>query len=299
MERIGVVGLGRMGLPIAIKLKKAGFDMSVTDICEDRMDLAKAADLRLALSVEDLVDDCTLLLTVLPSATAVHNLMVGERGVLPKLKKGTLWVDLTSNNDPTAAAVLGDIVSAQGIGIVAAPIEGGPKRAVAGTLRFFVAGETGVVERTKPFLSAIAPEGDIQVVGTRFQEGFAIKLIVNLLWFGQVAAVTETLLLAKRLGIAADTMQNVLSNSAAESAFIRQHLPLLLEGDYMAHFGLDSCVHQLRTLSALASSFGTPFQLSNSVVQLYEKALDEFGRIDGELLVAKLLEQIAGQELRR
>jgi len=124
------------------------------------------------------------------------------------------------------------------------------------------------------------------------------KLLANLLWFGQVIAVSEALLLGQALGVAPSGLAATLSRSAGGSAFIDEHLQALLAGDYLEHFGIDRVVEELEILVSMAAENRIPFEVSTLVTRLHREALDRFGAVDGELLAARLLEEQAGRELR-
>jgi 3-hydroxyisobutyrate dehydrogenase-like beta-hydroxyacid dehydrogenase len=162
-------------------------------------------------------------------------------------------------------------------------------------LRFFVGGAADHVARVEPLLAAL---GSIDHVGEWVGAGHAAKLLANLLWFGQVAAVAEVLLLGQSLGIEPVRLRDSLATSAGGSRFIDDYVDSLLEGDYLEHFGLDRVVEELEILEALAVDADVPFELSATVTRLHREALARFGAVDGELLVAKLLEERAGRTLR-
>ena len=139
--------------------------------------------------------------------------------------------------------------------------------------------------------------GTIDYLGIPVGAGYAAKLIVNLLWFGQVAAVTEALLLGRSLGLSPSALRALLPTTAAGSAFIDGQLDQLLQGDYLETFGIDRVVAELDILADLAREGGVPFELSRVVTRLHREALETFGAVDGEMLVAKLLELEAGVRL--
>jgi 3-hydroxyisobutyrate dehydrogenase len=143
-----------------------------------------------------------------------------------------------------------------------------------------------------------APDG-IDHVGQNVTDGYTAKLLANLLWFGQATAVTEALLLGKALGLSPDTLRATLAASAGGSVFVTEHLPHLLDGNYLEEFGIDRVVEELDALSALAREHGTPFETNGTVVRLHREALQRYGPVGGELLAAKLLEERAGVTLRR
>jgi 3-hydroxyisobutyrate dehydrogenase len=163
-----------------------------------------------------------------------------------------------------------------------------------GTLQLFVGGEAAAVARHRPLLEVL---GHVEHVGGP-GAGRLVKLIVNLLWFGQSVAVAEALLVAQRSGLDVDRVAGALGRSAADSEFVRADLPGLLSGDYRDSFGLDGCCDQLDAMAGIARELGLPFELSDAVRTAYHAALARYGPVDGELRPVALLEERAGVNLR-
>ena len=289
---LGVLGVGRMGVPIARNLSAAGFAVTVFDVDESRSAVAGAA---VAASARELAERSDVLLTVLPGIAEIRDAMIGPGRLIESLPAGSLWIDLTSN-DPRVATEIGERALERGVESLGAPMAGGVTAAEGGALRFYVGGATSSVDRARPILEAV---GTVDHVGERIGDGYVTKLLTNLLWFGQVVAVTEALLLGQSLGLSPAVLRYQLADSAGGSVFIDEYLDRLLDGDYLASFGIDRCVEELETLGALATAQGVPFELSSTVGRLHREALERFGAIDGELLAARLLEDRAGARLRR
>jgi 3-hydroxyisobutyrate dehydrogenase len=297
VPRIGLLGVGRMGLPIAGHLAAAGFPVTAFDIDPVRESLAVARGLVLASDARAVAATADVLITVLPGPPELREAMLGADGALAALRPGTLWLDLTTN-DPRVAAELATRAAARDVSVVGAPMGGGVRDADAASLRFFVGADTNAFHRVRTILDALSAPGGITHVGENVAAGVTAKLLANLLWFGQAAAVTEALLLGKSLGLSPATLGATLSTSAGGSVFISEHLDSLLRGDYLEEFGIDRVVEELDTLSALAAARGTPFETSDTVVRLHRDALARFGPVGGELLGARLLEERAGTDLR-
>lgn len=274
--RIGVFGLGRMGTPIARALAQR-WEVVTYDPA-----VAPGEPLALAASVDVLV-------TVLPGVAELRQLAP----VLGALRPGSLWLDLTSG-DPRVYSELSALTKTQEIDVVGAPMAGGPAAAESQLLRFHVGGEASAVERARPLLEAL---GSVEVAGEHPGDGQTAKLLANLLWFGQVVAVTEALLLGQSLGLDVRRLRDTLASGAGGSVFIDDYLDSLLAGDYLETFGIDRVVEELDTLASLAQQEGVPFELSRLVARLHREALERFGAVDGELLAAKLLEERAGRTL--
>ncbi len=275
--RVGVIGLGRMGRPIANRLMDAGHDVTGYDT-----DPAALVGLPAAASPAQLGAEVDVVLTVLPGTPEL--LAVAERLGAP-----ALWIDLTSADPRAAERVAEDRV------FVGAPMGGSPSDAVAGTLRFFLSGPS---ESTARAARLLAPLGSPRLVGTRVGDGYTAKLLANLLWFGQSIAVAEALLLGQELGMQPAVLQAILAGSAGSSVYLERHAPRLLRGDYLREFGLERVVEELDALRELATSTGSPFELSGLVARLHREALTQFGPVDGELLATALLEERAGRTLR-
>lgn len=273
--RVGVLGLGRMGAPIARALAQHHEVVGYDPVVQPGDPVALAA------SVEVLV-------TVLPGTAELDSLPP----VLAALRPGSLWLDLTSS-DPRVIRRLSS--ETQATLVVGAPMAGGPAAAEASRLSFHVGGAPAAVERARPLLELL---GTVDAVGDDVGDGYTAKLLSNLLWFGQVVAVSEALLLGASLGLDLAVLRRTLAAGAGGSRFIDEYLDRLLEGDYAETFGVDRVVEELDTLASLAQQEGVPFELSRLVARLHREALDRFGPVPGELLAAKLLEERAGRDLR-
>ncbi|WP_382309244.1 NAD(P)-dependent oxidoreductase [Herbiconiux sp. UC225_62] len=311
--RIGVLGLGRMGLPVAVRLRAAGHHVVGYDPDRDRRLLFGASPAGAAASVDpdrravpgqpekvepEWAAAVDVLVTVLPGPEELEFAMIGDGGALPVLHERALWIDLTSG-DPRMARSLARAAEARGVQAVAAPMAGGPGDAEAGTLGFFVGGEPGSVERAMPVLLALGAADRLERAGDDVGAGHVAKLPANTLWFGQVAAVVEALLIGRAQGVEPERLAAILRRSAGGSVFLDRYLDALLDGDYLETFGIDRVVEELDTVVGLGADADLPVTLTRLVARLHHEALERFGAVDGELLVAKLLEDRAGARLRR
>lgn len=305
---IAVVGLGRMGLPIAGRLSAAGYVVVGVDTSTEQAARAEAIGIATSRDGRAAVGAAGVVITVLPGPQELESAMTGADGLASAMNPGSCWLDLTSN-DPRVATRVAAGLRGRGIAAIAAPMGGGPSEAAAGSLRFFVGGAEPDIRTVRPLLRRLAADDDaIQVVGTSVADGHTAKLLANLLWFGQVVAVSEAMLLAQRLGLEPSVLHGPLAASAGGSGFLDRHFGALLRDDYLVEFGIDRCVEELRTVRSLAeeagaaetgtAETGVPFELSALVTRVHEEALARFGPVGGELLAAKLLEERAGSRIR-
>ena len=288
---VGVIGVGRIGLPVCARLAANGIRVVATDLEPERERQVRAAGASWDADSQRLAGQAAVLITVLPGSSELREAMALALGAL---QPGATWIDLTSAA-PAIGAELVTRARERGVECLDAPVGGGIEAAAAGTLQLFVGGRREPIERHRRMLELL---GRVEHVGDN-GAGYTTKLLVNLLWFGQAVAVGEALLLARRAGIDLDVLRSTLARSAAGSEFVRRDLGALLEGDYLESFGIDRCCEELAAVVALANELAVPFELSAAVERSYQAALGRYGPIDGELLAVALLEERAGTRLRR
>jgi 3-hydroxyisobutyrate dehydrogenase len=154
MQRVGFIGLGNMGGPMAANLLKAGFAVSVFDLSDEACAPLAAAGGRVAESAADAAADCDFLVSMLPAGKHVAGLYLGEGGLLAQLPETATVLDCSTIDAQTAREV-GEAAAAKGVGFLDAPVSGGVAAAQAGTLAFMCGGDAAVFERAQPVLDAM------------------------------------------------------------------------------------------------------------------------------------------------
>jgi 3-hydroxyisobutyrate dehydrogenase len=296
MLSIAFAGLGRMGTPMCAALVRAGYTVTATDKRAERRPAAVACGAGWADTPAQAATAADVLITMLPGAREVHAAVLGETGALASMAAGTTWIDMTSNS-PSAARPLQQQAMRRGVEVLEAPVGGGIAAARQGTLQLFAGGEESTLERHRALLEVLGDPGRIVHTGG-YGTGYTVKLLVNLLWFGQAVATAEALLLGQRAGIDPGVLRHALEGSPAASTFIRNDLGLVFRGDYLTSFGLDRICEELDAVTALAGDHQVPWELSDTVRRTYRRALARFGPADGELLAVSLLEHETGDKLR-
>jgi 3-hydroxyisobutyrate dehydrogenase len=277
-------------------LVRAGYKVTATDKRAECESVAIACGASWQDTPAQAASAAGVLISMLPGPREVRAAMLGEAGALKSLTAGATWIDMTSNS-PAAVRPVRERAMKQGVEVLEAPVGGGIAAAREGSLQLFVGGEATVVERHRALLEVLGDSGRIVHVGGH-GAGYTVKLLVNLLWFGQAVAAAEALLLGQRVGIDLSVLQHALADSAAASTFIRSDIGLVFRGDYLASFGLDRICEELEAVTALAGEYQVPWELSDIVRRTYRRALARFGPADGELLAVALLEDEAGHKLR-
>jgi 3-hydroxyisobutyrate dehydrogenase len=295
--RVGLIGLGHMGMPVCANLARAGYEVTANDLRTELQHGVVASGARWGASTRAVAEGADVLVTLLPGPREVRDALLGPDGALGgDLRPAATWIDM-STCPPGAGRELADHARAQGLRCLDAPIGGGPAAARAGALQLFVGGDMSVVEEHRDLLEAVAESADIRHVGGH-GAGYLAKLLINLLWFGQAVATAEALLIARRDGLDLDVLREAIASSSASSEFIRSDLDALLGGDYLTSFRLDRCCEELESITTLARQLGVPHELASVVESIYLRALERYGAVDGELLAVALLEEEAGLRIR-
>jgi 3-hydroxyisobutyrate dehydrogenase len=288
--RIGYLGLGSMGAPMARNLAFAGYDLLVYDLDTSRVEDLVRNGARAADSGEQLAGEVDVLFTSLPgprqSAAAMPSLIAA-------LPAGATWVDMTTN-DRELVLELARHAETRGISVLDAPVTGAVDGARRGELTIFAGGPPQTVEHVRPLLEAL---GNIIVCGD-LGTGNVVKLVTNQIWFINAAAIGEGLVLAKKAGVDLLVVWDAIKRSVGDTFVARHDVPSIFAGHYDPSFTLDLCCKDLGLIEKLSQATETQTPVTISAQARFEAARQAFGGDQAELLVCKLIEDAAGVDLR-
>ncbi|WP_411818712.1 3-hydroxyisobutyrate dehydrogenase [Hyphococcus sp. DH-69] len=221
MTKIGFIGLGNMGGPMAANLAKAGFDVTATDLSIAALDRAVEAGCKRGDSVADVVKDADVVVSMLPAGQHVRSVYLDNYGVLANAKEGALFIDSSTIDVDSARAVI-SAATDKGFAMVDAPVSGGVAAATAGTLTFMVGGESDAFERAKPVLEKMGKNifhaGDAG-------NGQVAKICNNMLLGISMIATCEAFNLAEKLGLDAQTFFDISSTASGQSWSMTSYCP--------------------------------------------------------------------------
>ncbi|MED4583455.1 NAD(P)-dependent oxidoreductase [Brevibacillus choshinensis] len=264
--KIGWIGLGNMGIPMASNLLAAGYELSVWNRSPVKAEPLLALGAKSATTLAQLVDESDILFTMVSDDTAVKAVYDGPGGILAAAGKGKLAVDM-STISPDTSRFLAARCQEVGIRFLDAPVSGSVGPAKEGTLVIMVGGEKSDYEQAKPLLDKL---GKVALHLGPNGAGTSAKLAINLLLGITVQGVSETLLFARSLGISTDQMLNIISESAVGTPLVRGKAASILADDYPAAFALKHMAKDLR----LASEAGVSTPLAESANASYRHALE-------------------------
>ena len=219
MTRIGFIGVGTMGLPMAANLVKKGFTVTAFDMNPAAVKAATAVGAAAAASAAEAVAGADLVITMLPSSPHVESAFTGDGGVLMAARKGTLLVDM-STIDPAVTRRLAAAAAERGLRFVDAPVSGGVPRATDGTLAIMVGGAPADFEAARPALAAMGANV-IHVGGVG--SGEVAKLCNNLIAGVAAVAVSEAFRIAEGFGVDPKVITEVISKSSGNT-WVMEHM---------------------------------------------------------------------------
>jgi 3-hydroxyisobutyrate dehydrogenase len=293
--RVGFVGLGAMGRPMAARAAGAGFALQVLDADAQRAG-AVAAELGAGWAADgaSLARECALVVTMLPTSGTVAQALDGESGLLAGLRPGALLIDMTSGS-PNETRALAERVAAAGGSMIDAPVSGGVARARTGELSIMVGGDAAAVARAEPLLRAMGTT--ITRTGP-VGSAHAMKALNNLLSAGSFMMGIEALLIGQRFGLDPALMTDVINASTGMSnSSQKKFRQFVLSRGFDAGFGLDLMVKDLGIAMTLARETGTPAPISALVREMWAAAQAMLGPGQDHTAAARLAERLSGTEL--
>jgi 3-hydroxyisobutyrate dehydrogenase len=292
--RLGFVGLGNLGAPLAGSLLRAGFPLTVHDLDRARAEQLLDAGAGWAESPRLAAEASDTVLTCLPSPAAVTAVVAGADGVLAGLRAGGAWIDVsTSDRDETAR--LAALAAERGIGTLEAPVTGGVHLAASGEITVIVAGDREVFEAHRAVLEAIGePVFHVGPLGN----ASALKVITNLAALVHLLVAGEALMLARRSGLELAQAFAVMCASSGTSFVLETEGRLILNGSYDVGFSIDLALKDLGLADGLASRSGVPLELGRHARETFERARERYGGGAPSTMAVKLLEDALGTDLR-
>ncbi len=298
LPTVGFVGLGNMGSGMTRNLQSAGFPLIVTDLRREAAAELVAAGARWADTAAEVAASSDVVITMLPTPRHVGDALHGPDGILAGIADGGTWIDMSTSVPEVADDVRSEHAD-RGLHIVDAPVSGMSVGASNGTLQIFIGGDATDVERLMPVFHAMGdPERVLHVGG--HGAGYAVKLMINQLWFNHLVATAEVLSVGVKAGVDLEVLRRSLIASPANSNFLENDVLSILDGgDYDEGFALVLACKDLGLSVDLARSVGMPVELSALVEQQFRRAKAMFGDRAGEMTPFKLYEDLVGAPLRR
>ena len=293
-KKIGFIGIGNLGMHLAMSLLRAGFSLIVHDLNRSAAETLLLAGAEWVDSPQELAASVDTVITCLPSPKVVTSVVAGENGVLSSLRSGGTWIDM-STNDFHELQRLGALATERGIACLEAPVTGGVHKAASGQITVIVAGMQAVYEDHLPVFQAMG--NPVFYMGPSGKASI-IKVITNMLAFVHLVAAGEALMLAKRGGIDLAQAFEIIKASSGNSFVHETESQVILNGSYNIGFTMDLACKDLHFAHELGREFGVPLELASLVEQIFIRARSQYGGQAWSSQVVKLLEDALSTDLR-
>jgi len=288
--RVGVIGLGIMGAPMARNLLRAGHGVTVHSRTRTRVDALVAEGATAAESPAAVARAVEAVITMLPDTPDVEAVVAGPNGVLDGASPGLLAIDM-STIAPAAARALAARAAARGVAFLDAPVSGGEQGAIAGTLSIMAGGERVAFDRAAPLFAALGRQA-IWMGGPG--QGQMTKLVNQVVGAATLAAVAEGVVLATRAGLDPDGVVRALAGGAASSWMLTEQAPRMQRRDFAPGFMVRLQQKDLRLALAAAAEIDVPLPVTALVHQLFMVVEAHGGGELGTQALVTALEVLAG-----
>ncbi|MDZ8171190.1 NAD(P)-dependent oxidoreductase [Microbacterium xanthum] len=295
---VGFIGLGHMGSGMTANLQAAGFPLVVNDLRRESAALLVEAGAVWADTPRQVAESSDIVITMLPTPRHVAQVAAGSDGLLAGMADGATWIDM-STSVPDVINQIRVANTDRGLRFIDAPVSGMSVGARNGTLQIFVGCEPDDFAALRPVFEAMGdPERILHVGGPG--AGYAVKLLINQLWFSHLVATAEVLSVGVAAGVDLTTLRGALMASPANSNFVANDvLSIIDHGDYDEGFAIALACKDLGLSVDLARSSGVSVEVSAVVEQVFRRARARFGDSAGEMIPVRLYEEMLGRDLRR
>lgn len=281
MKKIGFIGLGIMGKPMAMNLIKAGYSLTVYDIRPEPVKEVVTAGAKEGKNSSDVAAQSDIVITMLPNSPDVKIAVLGKNGVLEGAKPGMILIDMSSIAPLVSKEVEAE-ARKKGVQMLDAPVSGGEPKAIDGTLSIMVGGEKEVFDRVEDILKVM---GSSAVLVGDIGSGNTTKLANQIIVALNIAAMSEAMVLATKAGVDPEKVFQAVRGGLAGSTVLNAKVPLALDGNFKPGFRIELHIKDLANALDTAHELGVPVPLASGVMEIMQalkvdgKAGDDHGGI--------------------
>jgi len=294
-KKVGFIGLGIMGMPMAHNLVKAGFEVIVYNRTTSKAEQMVSKGAKKVDSPKEVAEESSVVITIVSDTPDVESVILGENGVIEGIKPDSVVIDM-STISPQATQKIATRLREKGAYMLDAPVSGGEQGAINGTLSIMVGGDAKIFERCRPILEAMG-KSIIHVVSNGM--GQTVKLMNQILVAGTLNAVVEALIFAQKAGVDLEKALEAVKGGAAGSWQLSNLAPRIIKRDFRPGFMVDLIQKDLRLVMGAAEVVKTPLPVTSFIHQMYYSLQSAGEGRDGTQALVKVLERVAGVEVKQ
>ena len=292
--KLGFIGIGAMGTPMASNLVKADYKLMIYDANpEHAAALASTHEVEVAQSLSEIGTSCTTVITMLPDGKAVREVLCGQDDnfgdcVAPGLEPGALVIDMSSSS-PVGTRALGAILEARGVRLIDAPVSNGVRGAIAAALAIMVGGDRTLFEECQPLFEKL---GNQIFYAGPLGAGHAIKALNNYVSAAGLIAACEAVIVGQRFGLDAGVIVDILNASSGMNNTTKNKVTqFMLSGAFNAGFTTGLMAKDVRTALEVAQAMGGPSHLAEHCAAIWNDAERRCGPASDHTAIFQFLEK--------
>ncbi len=292
--KIGFIGLGIMGKPMAKNLLKAGYTVVVNNLTPEPVQELVACGAE-AGTQREIAEQCDIVMTMVPNSPQVKQVMCGPEGVGAHMRPGTIFIDMTSIN-PIASKEIAAELAGYGIEMLDAPVSGGEPKAIDGTLSFMVGGKQEIFDQCKVILEAMGSSvircGDIGA-------GNTTKLANQIIVACNIQALAEALMLAEKAGVDPQLVFEAIRGGLAGSTVMNAKAPMMIAGNDKPGFKVDLHIKDLNNALECAHTVGAPLPMTAEAMEVLQWLHSHDGGQKDHSAMIQYYETLTGVTLKK
>ena len=267
-KKIGFIGIGLMGLPMAKNILKSGFNLKAFNRSQNKAEPLKEFGAEITTSIDEVVKDCDVVITMLTDDSAINDVM-DNPSFFENLKSGSTVIDMSSVK-PTTATKHGDNFKSKNINYLDAPVSGGTIGAEEGSLAIMVGGEQNVFDNVVDVFQTMGNPTLVGPVGSGQVSKLANQIIVGL----TIGAVAEAVTLCEKAGANPNKMIKALSGGWADSKILQTHGKRMIDKDFSPKGKTNTHLKDMNNILECANSYNTHLPISNLVKEMYKTLVE-------------------------
>ena len=291
--KIGFIGLGIMGRPMAKNLLKAGYDLVVYDFNKDAVADLVSYGASAAESGKELASQVEAVITMVPNSPHVRAAVLGENGVAEGAKPGLVVIDMSSI-DPTESKAIGAELAKMGIDMMDCPVSGGEPKAIDGTISVMCGGKKELFDKYYDMLMSMA--GSVVYVG-ELGSGNVAKLANQMIVAINISAVAEALTFAKKAGTAPELVYQAIRGGLSGSTVMDAKAPMMLDGNYKPGFRIELHIKDLTNALNAAHAISSPAPLTAQMMEVMQFLRTVGCEKEDHACIVKFYEKISGTSI--
>ena len=293
--KVGFIGLGIMGKPMAKNLVKAGHEVTVFDFKQASIDELVSVGAKAAKNNKEVAEKSDVIITMVPNSPNVEAALFGENGVAEGIEAGKTVIDMSSIN-PLASQKFEKKLKELGVGFLDAPVSGGEPKAIDGTIAIMVGGDEDLFNKFKDLLGVMG--GTVTHCGS-VGAGNTTKLTNQIIVALNIAAVSEGYALAKKAGLDPQKVFDAIHTGLAQSTIQDVKIPMILDRNFKPVFRIDLHIKDLQNALDTSHALNVSLPLTSEVMEILQVVKNDGNGSDDHDAIAKYYEKINDLKIER